>query len=100
MASSKLVRECSAEFADMKSLQSASSVELSSDTEYSEEEKEYELEDFQILKTIGKSSELLKRCTKMQNPDNKSSNSNVGKYKKKMWINIHYLDQIWEWKII
>ena len=53
MASSKLVRDCSAEFADVKSLQSASSVELSSDAELSEEEKDYELDDFQILKTIG-----------------------------------------------
>lgn len=58
MASAKLVRDCSSELsADVRSLSVASSIEeqdsTTTDSEYTEEEKEYELEDLQMLKTIG-----------------------------------------------
>ncbi|KPJ01252.1 hypothetical protein RR46_00632 [Papilio xuthus] len=60
MASAKLVRECSSELgSDVRSLSVASSSEeqestTATESDYSEEEKEYELDDLQILKTIGK----------------------------------------------
>ncbi|CAH2238108.1 jg18490 [Pararge aegeria aegeria] len=59
MASAKLVRDCSSELSsDVRSLSVASSTEeqdcTTTESEYSEEEKEYELEDLQILKTIGR----------------------------------------------
>lgn len=59
MASAKLVRDCSSDLSsDVRSLSVASSTEeqesTATESEYSEEEKEYELEDLQILKTIGK----------------------------------------------
>lgn len=59
MASAKMIRDCSSELSsDVRSLSVASSTEeqdsTTTDSEYSEEEKEYELEDLQILKTIGK----------------------------------------------
>lgn len=61
MASAKLVRECSSELSsDVRSLSVASSTEeqesTTTDSEYTEEEKEYELDDLQILKTIGELS--------------------------------------------
>lgn len=59
MASAKLVRDCSSELSsDVRSLSVASSTEeqdsTTTESEFTEEEKEYELEDLQILKTIGK----------------------------------------------
>lgn len=63
MASAKLVRDCSSELStDIRSLSVASSTEeqdSTTESEFTEEEKEYELEDLQILKTIGK---LLLSC--------------------------------------
>lgn len=61
MASAKMIRNCSSDLSsDVRSLSVASSTEeqesTTTDTEYSEEEKEYELDDLQILKTIGKFS--------------------------------------------
>lgn len=58
MASAKLVRDCSSELSsDIRSLSVESSAEeqdsTTTESEYSEEEKEYELDDLQILKTIG-----------------------------------------------
>lgn len=58
MASAKLVRDCSSELSsDVRSLSVASSIEeqdsTTTDSEYTEEEKEYELDDLQMLKTIG-----------------------------------------------
>lgn len=58
MASAKLVRDCSSELSsDVRSLSVASSTEeqdsTTTESEYSEEEKEYELDDLQMLKTIG-----------------------------------------------
>lgn len=59
MASAKLVRDCSSDLSsDVRSLSVESSTEeqdsTTTESEYSEEEKEYELDDLQILKTIGK----------------------------------------------
>lgn len=61
MASAKLVRDCSSELSsDVRSLSVSSSTEeqdsTTTESDYSEEEKEYELDDLQILKTIGKST--------------------------------------------
>lgn len=58
MASAKLVRDCSSDLSsDVRSLSVASSTEeqesTTTESEFSEEEKEYELDDLQILKTIG-----------------------------------------------
>lgn len=58
MASAKLVRDCSSDLSsEVRSLSVASSTEeqdsTTTESDYSEEEKEYELEDLQILKTIG-----------------------------------------------
>lgn len=58
MASAKLVRDCSSELSsDVRSLSVSSSIEeqdsTTTDSEYTEEEKEYELDDLQMLKTIG-----------------------------------------------
>lgn len=62
MASAKLVRECSELGSEARSLSLASSTEepdsCTTESDYSEEEKEYELDDLQILKTIGKSEYL------------------------------------------
>lgn len=61
MASAKMVRDCSSDLSsDVRSLSVASSTSVeeqdstTTESEYTEEEKEYELEDLQILKTIGK----------------------------------------------
>lgn len=61
MASAKMVRDCSSELSsDVRSLSVASSIEeqdsTTTDSEYTEEEKEYELDDLQMLKTIGEYS--------------------------------------------
>lgn len=62
MASAKLVRECSSDLSsDVRSLSMSSTTtteteeqgSVTSESEYTEEEKEYELDDMQILKTIG-----------------------------------------------
>lgn len=59
MASAKMVRDCSSELSsDVRSLSVASSTEeqdsTTTESDFTEDEKEYELEDLQILKTIGK----------------------------------------------
>ncbi|GBP41096.1 hypothetical protein EVAR_32549_1 [Eumeta japonica] len=56
MASTKLLRDCSSETRSLSVASSSeereSSAPPTTDSEYSEEEKEYELDDLQILKTI------------------------------------------------
>lgn len=69
MASAKLVRDCSSDLSsEVRSLSVASSTEeqdsTTTESDYSEEEKEYELEDLQILKTIGEFF-MCNRCLTM-----------------------------------